>query len=203
MLSAVQDRVQTVARLFQDLIGNVSLPLQIIIGLVCTLVVIAICILFAIIFRKSLNKVTSDSFPRTVWTQHIKDVTEYNEFSKEYNYALATIKVVNRNQRESALKYIQHLLLVRNVDFVDFPKGTFTSRVKGLPNLPKVSLFDTNELPKGFRYVTNPGRFKNFKHMKCWHTFLNILCIVPILLVELVLCILVIEFFAMLFVPVP
>lgn len=202
MLSTVQDRVQTVAHLFQDLIGNASLPLQIIIGLVCTLVVIATCILFAIVFRKSLSKVLSDSFPKTVWTQHIKDVTEYNDFSKEYNCALAAIKVVNHNQRESALKYIQHLLLVRNVDFMDFPSGTFTSRVKGLPNLPKVSLFDTNELPKGFRYVTNPGKFKSFKRMKRWHTFLNLLCIVPILLLELMLCVLVIEFFAMLFVPV-
>ena len=203
MLSAIQDHIQTVARIFQDLIGNMSLPLQIIIGLVCTLVVIATCILFAIIFRKSLSKVLSDSFPKTVWTQHIEDVTEYNDFSREYNYAIDAMKVVSRNQRESALKHIQHLLLVRNVDFMDFPNGTFTSRVKGLPNLPKVSLFDTNELPKGFRYVTNPGKFKNFKRMKRWHTFLNLLCIIPILLLELMLCILVIEFFAMLFVPVP
>lgn len=201
MLTTVKSTVQLVVDKTHAILFGDNLALNIAAGLVLTAVAIAFCIATAMVYRNTLLLCRRYDFPRTAWTKHYDDVVAYNDFRKEYQVAMLAIWKAKRVNREAALKYVQHMLLIRNIDFVDFPNGTFASRVKGLPTLPAITEFDTIELPKGFRYVTNPGRFKNFRRMKHWHVFLNLLCTVPILLIELVLFVLFVEFYAMLFMP--
>lgn len=181
MLDSVMKYIQHVVDLLQNVLFSQSKPLRILVCIAFTLIPLIACFIFAKLFQLTFAKVKSDRFPKTAWTQHCMDLKSYNTFLDEYEPALQALSLKNKD----AIKRVHRILLKYNVDFVDYPNGTFASRVSGLPVFPRIDKFSMQELPKGFRYVTDPKKFKSFKSMYRWHLFCNTLCTVPII----VLCI--------------
>lgn len=177
MLDSVIEPIQYVVDSVQNVFLSQSKPVQSVICFVFTLIPLLTCFLFTKLLQLVLLKVKSDMFPKTAWTQHCMDLQAYNTFLNEYEPALQSLSLQNKD----AIKRVHKILLKHNADFVDYPNGTFASRISGLPVFPRIDRFSMQKLPKGFRYVTDTKRFKSFKSMYRWHVFCNLICTVPII----------------------
>lgn len=191
MLDSVIKPIQYVVDLLQNVFLFKSKPIQ---GLVCfvfTLVSLLTCFVFTKLLQLMLVKVKSDKFPKTDWTQHCMDLQAYNTFLNEYEPALQSLSLQNKD----AIKRVHKILFKHNVDFVDHPDGTFASRISSLPIFPRIDRFSMQKLPKGFRYVTDTKRFKSFKSMYHWHVFCNLVCTVPIIVLCVISFVAIVQFY--------
>lgn len=127
--------------------------------------------LLSIRYLRHVCSKASDHFPKwSKWSKHCYDVDNYLEFREKYTTMCEQLKEVPKPCIDRLYANIVLLMLKNGMDCKTIDKdGTRAAHVKCLPECPPITLFDTTQLPKGFTYVTNPGRYKNFNNMRNWH----------------------------------